>query len=255
LLQGSRLITDWEGRYPSEDALAPLEKRRQSRVGARLLALSQAYGLASREMSLVAVVKRAGDRAGELPETRVVPVGMPQDVSFGAYFGGGTTSSFTMMPAMAPPSAPAAGKRFVLGAPFQKMLSRVRAPREVEAELSVDPLMDLASELEPDGGMPGESDSARAARSVAAVFAFVAEGHTLTVGAFRSHVARLVEFLKSAGGVSDRERGLIDRAIEAASSGSAPRGEWVALARAPGATWARIEKAQRNAIAPKLTTL
>jgi Ca-activated chloride channel family protein len=250
LLQGSRLITDWESRYLSEDALAPLEKRKQSRVGARLLALSQAYGLASREMSLVAVVKRAGDRAGELPETRVVPVGMPQDVSFGAYFGAppaGASMAACVMPAMAaPPSAAPAGKRFALGAAFQGMLSRVRAPREAEAELSVDPLMDLASELEPDGGMPGESDSARAARSVAAVLAFVAEGHTLTAGAFRSHVARLVKFLKSAGGVSDRERALIDRAIEAASSGSAPRGDWLALARAPGAKWARIEEALKT---------
>src|SRR5207247_7811899 len=46
LLQGSRLITDWESRYPSAEALAPLEKRKQSRVAARLLALSQTYGLA-----------------------------------------------------------------------------------------------------------------------------------------------------------------------------------------------------------------
>ena len=87
LLQGSRLITDWESRYPSVEALAPLEKRKESRVAARLRELSQTYGLASREMSLVAVVKRAGDRPGELPETRVVPVGMAQDTAFGAYFG------------------------------------------------------------------------------------------------------------------------------------------------------------------------
>ncbi len=248
LLQGSRLITDWESRYPSEEALAPLEKRKQSRVGAKLLALSQAYGLASREMSLVAVVKRAGDRAGELPETRVVPVGMPQDVKFGAYFGapaGGAPMAACMMPAMAPPtSAPMARKAF-------GMLSRVRASEDKDAALSVDPLMDLASELEPDGGMPGDSDSVRAARSVAAVLALVAAGHTLTGGAFRSHVARLVKFLKLAGGVSAGERALIGRAIEAASSGAAPRGDWLALARAPGATWPRIESTWRAGFNPR----
>ena len=248
LLQGSRLITDWESRYPSEEALAPLEKRKQSRVGAKLLALSQAYGLASREMSLVAVVKRAGDRAGELPETRVVPVGMPQDVKFGAYFGapaGGAPMAACMMPAMAPPtSAPMARKAF-------GMLSRVRASEDKDAALSVDPLMDLASELEPDGGMPGDSDSVRAARSVAAVLAFVAAGHTLTGGAFRSHVARLVKFLKSAGGVSAGERALIGRAIEAASSGAAPRGGWLALALAKGATWPRIESTWRAGFNPR----
>ncbi len=87
LLQGSRLIADWESRYPAEEALAPLEKRKQSRVAARLAELSRAYGLASREMSLVAVVTRRGDRPGDLPATRVVPVGMPQDTNFGGYFG------------------------------------------------------------------------------------------------------------------------------------------------------------------------
>lgn len=87
LLRGARLITDWESRYPSEEAFGPLAKRRQSRVAARLIELSKLYGLASRELSLVAVVKRKGDRPGELPATRVVPVGMPQDTRFKAYFG------------------------------------------------------------------------------------------------------------------------------------------------------------------------
>ena len=32
LLQGSRLITDWDSRYPASEAVAPLEKRKQSRV-------------------------------------------------------------------------------------------------------------------------------------------------------------------------------------------------------------------------------
>jgi hypothetical protein len=76
--------------------------------------------------------------------------------------------------------------------------------------------------------------------------AFVTEGHTLTSGAFRSHVARLVEFLKAAGGVSDRERALIDSAIEAASSGTAPRADWLALARARGAQWGKIEAALKT---------
>jgi hypothetical protein len=88
LLQGSRLITDWESLCPNAEASAPLEKRKQSRVATRLLELSQKYLLASREMSLVAVVTRPGDRPGELPETQVVPIGMAQDMDFGAYFAG-----------------------------------------------------------------------------------------------------------------------------------------------------------------------
>jgi hypothetical protein len=40
-------------------------------------------------MSLVAVVERADDRGGSLPQTKVVPVGMPQDTRFESYFGRG----------------------------------------------------------------------------------------------------------------------------------------------------------------------
>ena len=63
LLQGSRLITDWESRYPSAEALAPLEKRKQSRVATRLLALSQTYGLSSREMSTLRMYETAVSRS------------------------------------------------------------------------------------------------------------------------------------------------------------------------------------------------
>ena len=272
LLQGSRLITDWESRYPSNEAVLPLEKRQQSRVGARLLALSQTYGLASREMSLVAVVKRTGDRPGELPETQVVPVGMPQDVRFGAYFAAvaptGAAMSIQAMPpraldpstllesrpahylrARGPGEADAAQGESPLAnlvTGFRGLFSRRQVAKQAEVEQRVDPLMELASELEPDGGMPGENPSVRAARSVVAVLAFVAEGHTLTAGAFRAHVTRLVAFLKSIAGVSDRERTCMDFAIRTASSGTAPDGDWLALTRASGAQWKRIERAWKT---------
>lgn len=42
--------------------------------------ISVDYGLASRVMSLCAVVKRVGDQAGVTPEQRIVPVGMPADM-------------------------------------------------------------------------------------------------------------------------------------------------------------------------------
>ena len=43
---------------PERRSPGAARKRKQSRVAARLLALSQTYGLASREMSLIAVVTR-----------------------------------------------------------------------------------------------------------------------------------------------------------------------------------------------------
>jgi len=267
LLQGSRLITDWESRYPSAEARAPIAKRQQSRVAARLIELSREYGLASREMSLVAVVKRAGDRPGELPETRVVPVGMPQDTQFGAYFKPAATGGFAVpapMQAMppsfpyvpppgSPPPAPARPMPMMAastppvgaaGAPgmFTRFvrslhLKTEHAPAAQQVESDDDKLLDMAAQLEPDGGMPGKDFEERLARTVAAVLAFVAAGHTLASGAFRSHVGRLVDFLRKAN-----ESTRIEIALNAASTGKVPRGDWLGLARMPGLTWRRIEK-------------
>jgi hypothetical protein len=251
LLQGSRLITDWESRYPAEEALAPLAKRKQSRVAERLSTLSRDYQLASREMSLVAVVSRSGDRPGEIPETRVVPVGMPQDVKLDAYSPSSLNAMFTSAPGLgfgdmltcvpAPPQAPppatnSPSERGLFGSLFG-MFEKSRG------ESTDDLLMNLASQLEPDGGMPGQGVVERAARSVAALLAFVAAGHTLTTGAFRSHVARLVEYLKPVREVPDRS--IIDLAIQAAGTGKVPSGEWLELARIPRIPWTRIEKSLR----------
>lgn len=49
--------------------------------------VSTTYGLASRAMSLSAVVTRFGDRAGETPDQRVVPVGLPEDMVAEGVFG------------------------------------------------------------------------------------------------------------------------------------------------------------------------
>ena len=252
LLQGSRLITDWESRYPAEEALAPLAKRKQSRVAERLSTLSRAYQLASREMSLVAVVSRSGDRPGEIPETRVVPVGMPQDVKLDAYAPSALDAMFTsgmgaadfgaLMPSLpAPPQAP----RPATSSPSDFRFSRSFRDlfQQTGVESTDDLLVNLASQLEPDGGMPGQGVLERAARSVAALLAFVAAGHTLTTGAFRSHVARLVEYLKPVREVPDRS--IIDLAIQAAGTGKVPSGEWLELARIPRIPWTRIEKSLR----------
>ncbi|HEY6987833.1 MAG TPA: VWA domain-containing protein [Bryobacteraceae bacterium] len=75
-LQGAKLIANLEASCDRSDAAA----RRQ------LIKLSKRYGLASSEMSLVAVVERADDEAGHVWKTKIVPVGMPQDTGFQSYF-------------------------------------------------------------------------------------------------------------------------------------------------------------------------
>jgi hypothetical protein len=272
LLRGSRLITDWESRYPSEEALAPLEKRKQSRVAARLLELSRTYRLASREMSLVAVVKRASDRAGELPETRVVPVGMPQNTKFGAYFRPTSTGNFAIpaprqampsLPYVPPPASPMptpmlsmciapSGVETAQAQPglFTRLARALhrRQPtsKPAERESDEDKLLEIAAQLEPDGGMPGGDASERVARTVAVVLAFVAAGHTLGSGAFRTHVARLAGFLKAArGGASDREGTCIDAAVAAASGGKVVANDWLTIADSTGGIWRQIEEGLR----------
>jgi hypothetical protein len=137
--------------------------------------LSQTYKLASREMSLVAVVKRAGDRPGELPETRVVPVGMPQDTAFSSYFSRDIlASSFGQMSRVRGHSFQAHfaytdEPTVILSGPlFQR--NAIAAERSQTAKPTVD-LTGLAAELEPDGGMPGDTIGVRVARTIAAIFA------------------------------------------------------------------------------------
>ncbi len=77
LLDGAAKITEVESRISGDPV---------GEDAGVLESLSREYGLASRVMALVAVVKREADKPGELPMTKVVPVGMPQDVEMDAYF-------------------------------------------------------------------------------------------------------------------------------------------------------------------------
>jgi Ca-activated chloride channel family protein len=247
LLQGSRLITDWECRFPAKDALAPLEKRKQSRVAERLAYLSRTYGLASREMSLVAVVARVGDQSGEIPETSVVPVGMPQDVQFDAYLAPapplppGFAALIREMPKAVYTPKPEVRRSRGMDALLGRFRKSPPKSFHTTPESSDDVLINLVSQLEPDGGMPGKNVAERAARSAAVLLALVAAGHTLKTGAFRSHVERLVHYLTA---LNDK---IFDLAIQAAKTGEVPPGDWLATARDSGVPlMTEVEKALKS---------
>jgi Ca-activated chloride channel family protein len=249
LLQGSHLITALDSRYLGESAGNALDRREQKRIGDRLQALSEAYGLASRRMSLEAVVERAGDKPGDIPKTSVVPVGMPQDVAFQAYFRGvppspAATGAFApmaaasampsprAMPGPPPPPSPKAGASVpALSRITKAVLEHVRrgkpeAPvKPLESALGPeDLLLDLAQKLEPDGGMPGKNDSERVERSLVAVLGFMVEGHTATAGAFRTHVQRLMHFLQTSAfpSLTTREQWTLNDALAWIKKGTAP---------------------------------
>jgi hypothetical protein len=97
--------------------------------------------------------------------------------------------------------------------------------------------------MDSDGGMPGRDNESRAIASVVALLAFLSQGHTAEEGVFRSHVARLVLFLKSLTGLSSHHRRTVDAVIEMARKGKAPAGEWIALARTSGNHWRKVEQA------------
>ncbi len=259
LLQGARLITDWESRYPIAAAGGTLEKRKEDRVSARLSALSETYGLASREMSLVSVVKRVGDRQGDLPDTRVVAVGMPQDTAFNAYFAVPNLVRRAVMAAAPLPAGSA--PRFPLGMhPARPGSQRPRSPQApappseytacfgsgpLPPQSPEDALLELASRIDSDGGMPGKNLESRASATLIALLAFLSQGHTTTSGAFRSHVAKLVSFLKSLTNLSAEHQQIIAGVVQRAGKGSAPVGEWIKLAQASGTHWKEVETALR----------
>ena len=66
------------------------------------------------------------------------------------------------------------------------------------------------------------------------------QAHTLRRGAFRRHVARLVDFLKALSAASEIEAQLIAKALEAAETGRAPDGQWFALACDAGTRWQQV---------------
>ena len=227
LLQGSRIISDLEGRLaPASDA----EKKRElSRVERRLKELSLEYGLASSQASLVAVVKRSGDVKDQIPSTRVVAVGMPADMQFSSMFSGAQLRSAMVgsapqrvmkmrfgsddeMAAQAPESVrdvlAVTGERVreIEAKALRKLrpggdwafLKRVLDPNEAtqaQSQTTDDLLMTLSGMLEPDGGMPGKKDEQRIANSLAALLLFYQHGNRVNCGTFRMHVDKLIQFL------------------------------------------------------------
>lgn len=178
LLRGARLITDLESRVPEGSHRAG-DRRQHDRFMSRLENLSRQYGLASQAMALVAVVERPGDHPGEPPRTRVVPVGMPQDMEFGGVFG-------------ATPR-PSAARTM----PLAHRTARASAPARFTPPTSEDRLVTLAAMLEPDGGMPGADPGERILATLLALLAFASERHTLSRGPFRTHMQRMVDYLEA----------------------------------------------------------
>jgi len=220
LLHGAAKITEAESRTVGEP---------DGEEAGTLEALSREYGLASRVMALVAVVQRESDKPGELPKTQVVPVGLPQDLEAAAYFGGAldmvgraSTEGIHCL-AGAPVMDSGHLPKQMLGAALQQRRQRLdasppsRAPgkepfyRRIFSRMQTEPedfdlpiseledeedrLLEDASRLEADGGMPGDSLEERITASLDLLERLLDHGSTRAKGPFRHHVRRLLDFL------------------------------------------------------------
>lgn len=232
LLQGARLITDFDVQMAGEAGKPDQDSRVQARIESKLMHLSQTYGLASRVMALVAVVERAGDDDTKIPKTMVVPVGLPQDLAMESYFGGHIGSAAPAVRYLCQrvenfntsyQMAPSSGKFQKSPASWARFLRKHQASTpmlceslaEDRGDSPEDQLMSLAGELLPDGGLPGKSDDERLFKSALLLYCFLGCGHTCQRGAFRRHVERLADFLDGQlanAGERSLLQALIDRA-------------------------------------------
>jgi Ca-activated chloride channel homolog len=250
LLQGARIISDCESRQAPGTAHAA-SRREGDRYTKLLAQLSREYGLPSSQMSLVAVVKRAGDVAGEIPKTQIVSVGLPQDMQFEGVFvgaaGGGYGAAIRSQPASIPPLSPkpmvkirgrlseavGAGKDALFSAWHRRVGHEKSAgsgsPMDMkEPQTPDDLLIVLAGMLEPDGGMPGKNEVQRIVNSVAALAFFVAQGNTKNSGPFRVHVDKLLRFLTAERlqKLDTSCANLVAGVLQAIDQGRTPKGDW-----------------------------
>ncbi|MCL4217177.1 MAG: VWA domain-containing protein [Candidatus Hydrogenedentes bacterium] len=232
LLQGARLITDAEAQLAPGRKTRAVAERTQSRIERHLENLSREYGLASRRMALVAVVKREGDVSGALPEIQVVPVGMPEDTRFPAYFdrdmaydrdirGGRACRALDFSP---PPVAERSTENLCrrLGKLRSGISHARRAPLHKDSLGPEDRLVHFAGALEADGGMPGKTPRKRLQASAFVLAVFLLEGHTRKRGPFSAHVKRLVEFLQhqDLSQLAPEHAAILTRLIEAGETGN-----------------------------------
>lgn len=250
LIRGSRLITDAEARLGAGTG------REDTRWEEYITRLSGLYSLASRTMALVAVVERAGDRPGEPPKTKVVPVGLPQDMDFSGVFGSARSASTLLCASLAvdyEARGPASWMPQIGGAslegdsdeysavgysyrleengPASRTASTESVPPAEEAS-DFDLLMDLAARLLPDGGMPGRDSVERILTTLLTILALTAQGHDLRSGAFRVHVRRMLEYLEHAlpGTLTSDKLSSVHGAIEWVKRGRVLPGDWLSMA-------------------------
>jgi len=232
LLQGAKRIASLDAEYVGSEDGWEADRRERSRTAQLLEHLSREYGLASRCMALVAVVQRVGDKAEDLPETRVVPVGMPQDTAFSAYFAGHFAPADACL-CPAPEAFFAVRPCPVEASGLRPRVAHDRDRYLIQHNTAEDVLLELAARIQPDGGLPGKENEDRVIATLVAVLLYVAEGHTTQEGTFMPHVRRLLSYLAGAdiSAFNEEQRRQIATVLDNLNQGNVIKGQWLSLAR------------------------
>ena len=144
-------------------------------------------------------------------------------------------------PPVAPSQAAPGAMRRLKAMLFDKSAAPSQGAQPPQGKGPEDILLDLAAQMEADGGMPGKTADARAGATLTALLAFLSQGHTMSSGAFRSHVTRLVQFLRALSGLSERHHRVTAEVLGKAGVGESVPGDWLRLAQKAGDPWKALE--------------
>lgn len=236
LIQGARLTTAAEmmddEKAETRRAAARIEKQREK----RWIQLAEEYGLANPAMSLVAVVERAGDQPGDVPVTRVVPVGMPQDTEIDSYFAhplGMTPPTSRVASLFSPVVCHCVDKNeryedASLGIPtFLRRHRTVEKTDSNEAGL-LDLLFGMVVTIEVDGGLPGQDMEERIAHTLAGILVLLDYERNSGEQGFAAHARRMTDFLHAheAEPLPQERDALLRQALAAIDNNQVPEGDW-----------------------------
>jgi hypothetical protein len=235
LLQGARLITDAEAHLDSGLPTRTVEKRARDREERHLVSLSHTYGLASRLVALVAVIKREHDASVEPPRTRVVPVVIPEGAPFYAkdfiLHDRHVCFQATLEREDSYDNFSLAQETSSLDRPLRRQQRNEKAHISMDSYASDErpevSLIRLAARIEADGGMPGNTTEERIRKTSWALATFMFEGHKMTVGIFSPHIKRLVAFLRlqDVQHLEPEQARTLTHLLEAAEAGITPSGD------------------------------
>jgi hypothetical protein len=206
-------------------------------------------------MALVAVVERPGDRPGEPPHTKVVPLGFPQEKLLEGYLRVHDYSANYMCMLECFPKASSASASSVLkmltgGLRFlrrdiDRMPMKLSAEYVISQEAQDDDtwLWSKLAALREDGGL-GDGNVEQRVLATLFLLLEMAQRATELLGVFDAHRKRIVAFLTSqASKLSAERQQLVQAVVTAVEHGQSFPGSWQHVPSDTDKAWAMVQQA------------